>query len=84
MEAVRPAQPVVGRAEGGFTQDGASAGSIGVSPAVMQDLARLSETVDRLSAILEDGIEAEVMMTGRKGLVRRFEEYNRMKSRGQL
>lgn len=84
MEAVRPAQPVVGRAEGGFTQDGASAGSIGVSPAVMQDLARLSETVDRLSAILEDGIEAEVVMTGRKGLVRRFEEYNRMKSRGQL
>lgn len=84
MEAVRPAQPVVGRADGGFTQDGTPSGAIGISPTVMQDLTRLSETVDRLSAILEDGIEAEVVMTGRKGLVRRFEEYNRMKSRGQL
>ena len=84
MEAVRPAQPVVGRAEGGFTQDGTPSGAIGFSPTVMQDLTRLSETVDRLSAILEDGIEAEVVMTGRKGLVRRFEEYNRMKNRGQL
>ena len=84
MEAVRPAQPVVGRADGGYTQDGTPVGSVAVPPAVMQDISRLSETVDRLSAILEEGIEAEVVMTGRKGLVRRFEEYNRMKSRGQL
>ena len=84
MEAISPAFAVSGRAAGGYAQETASAGSAAVSTDALQDIVRLGKTVDRLSSILEDGIEAEVVMTGRKGLVRRFEEYNRMKSRGQL
>lgn len=84
LEAVNPAAAVTGRAVGGYMQDAAPSGTAAVSTETAQEIGRLRETVDRLSTILDAGIEAEVVMTGRKGLVRRFEEYNRMKNRGQL
>ena len=84
LEAVNPVAAVTGRASGGYMQDAVPSGTAAVSTETVQEIGRLRETVDRLSTILDAGIEAEVVMTGRKGLVRRFEEYNRMKNRGQL
>lgn len=84
LEAVNPAAAMTGRAAGGYTQETSSPAGDAVPPGTVLEIGRLRETVDRLSSILEDGIEAEVVMTGRKGLVRRLEDYNRMKNRGQL
>lgn len=87
MEAVNPsAVAMSARAEGGYSPASAAipAGSTVVSSSTVQEIDRLRETVNRLSSILDAGIMAEVVMTGRKGLVRRFEEYNRMKEKGQL
>lgn len=50
----------------------------------MAELARLSETVDRLNAVLENGIRADVSMLGKHGLVERINEYERAKNRGNL
>ncbi len=87
MEAVNPsAVAMSARAKGGYSPVSAAmpAGSTVVSSSTVQEIDRLRETVSRLSSILDAGIMAEVVMTGRKGLVRRFEEYNRMKEKGQL
>jgi hypothetical protein len=85
MEAVNPAAAAYsGRADGGYTREPAPSDVAAISTQTVQDIVRLRETVDRLNGLLDAGIEAEVVMTGRNGLVRRFEEYNRMKERGQL
>ena len=84
MEAVSPAFAMGGRAGGGYTQEPAPSGTAAVSTGTVQEINRLRETVDRLSSILDAGIEAEVVMTGKKGLARRYEEYNRMRERGEL
>lgn len=80
MEAISPAMAVSGRAAGGYTSGAAAADMSGT----LAELARMSDTVDRLSAILENGIEANVSMLGRHGLVNKINEYNRAKSRGNL
>lgn len=80
MEAISPAMAVSGRAAGGYTTGAAAADMSGT----LAELARMSDTVDRLSAILENGIEANVSMLGRHGLVNKINEYNRAKSRGNL
>jgi hypothetical protein len=80
MEAISPAMAVSGRAAGGYTSGAAAADMTGT----LAELARMSETVDRLSDILENGIEANVSMLGRHGLVNKINEYNRAKSRGNL
>lgn len=83
LAAVNPAG-MTGRADGGYTRESASSGAPSISSGTLQEIYRLRETVDWLCSILDAGITAEVVMTGRNGLVRRLEEYNRMKSRGQL
>ena len=80
MEAISPAMAVSGRAAGGYTSGAAAADMSGT----LAELARMSDTVDRLNAILENGIEANVSMLGRHGLVNKINEYNRAKSRGNL
>lgn len=80
MEAISPAMAVSGRAAGGYTTGAAAADMSGT----LAELARMSDTVDRLSDILENGIEANVSMLGRHGLVNKINEYNRAKSRGNL
>ena len=80
MEAISPAMAVSGRAAGGYTTGAAAADMSGT----LAELARMSDTVDRLNAILENGIEANVSMLGRHGLVNKINEYNRAKSRGNL
>ncbi len=80
MEAISPAMAVSGRATGGYTSGAAAADMSGT----LAELARMSDTVDRLSDILENGIEANVSMLGRHGLVNKINEYNRAKSRGNL
>ena len=80
MEAISPAMAVSGRAAGGYTTGAAAADMSGM----LAELARMSDTVDRLNAILENGIEANVSMLGRHGLVNKINEYNRAKSRGNL
>ena len=84
MEVVSPAYSVAGRADGGFTQETIPAGSVVMQSGATVEIARLTETVDRLSSILDAGIEAEVVMLGKHGLVERMDEYNRAKKRGQL
>ena len=80
MEAISPALAATGRAAGGYTTGAAATGTV----AAMAELARLSETVDRLNAVLENGISAEVSMLGKHGLVERINEYERAKNRGNL
>ena len=80
MEAISPAMAVSGRAAGGYTTGAAAADMSGT----LAELARMSDTVDRLNAILENGIEANVSMLGRHGLVNKINEYDRAKSRGNL
>jgi len=80
MEAISPAMAVSGRAAGGYTSGAAAADMSGT----LAELARMSDAVDRLNAILENGIEANVSMLGRHGLVNKINEYNRAKSRGNL
>ena len=80
MEAISPAMAVSGRAAGGYTTGAAAADMSGT----LAELARMSDTVDRLSDILENGIEANVSMLGRHGLVNKINEYNRAKRRGNL
>lgn len=80
MEAISPAMAASGRAAGGYTTGAAAADMSGT----LAELARMSDTVDRLSDILENGIEANVSMLGRHGLVNKINEYNRAKSRGNL
>lgn len=80
MEAISPAMAVSGRAAGGYTTGAAAVDMSGT----LAELARMSDTVDRLSDILENGIEANVSMLGRHGLVNKINEYNRAKSRGNL
>lgn len=80
MEAISPAMAVSGRAAGGYTTGASAADMSGT----LAELARMSDTVDRLSDILENGIEANVSMLGRHGLVNKINEYNRAKSRGNL
>lgn len=85
MEAVSPAYAAVGRASGGYTQDMASSGATAADMSgALAELARMSETVDRLNTILENGIDANVSMLGPHGLVNKMNEYNRAKSRGNL
>lgn len=84
MEVVSPAYSVTGRADGGYTQETIPAGSVVLPSGATVDITRLTETVDRLSSILDAGIVAEVVMLGRHGLVERFDEYNRAKNRGKL
>ena len=80
MEAISPAMAVSGRAAGGYTTGAAAADMSGT----LAELARMSDTVDRLNAILENGIEANVSMLGRHGLVNKMNEYERAKNRGNL
>lgn len=80
MEAISPAMAVSGRAAGGYTTGAAAADMSGT----LAELARMSDTVDRLSDILENGIEANVSMLGRHGLVNKMNEYERAKNRGNL
>lgn len=80
MEAISPAMAVSGRAAGGYTTGAAAADMSGT----LAELARMSDTVDRLSAILENGIEANVSMLGKHGLVEKINEYERAKNRGNL
>lgn len=80
MEAISPAMAVSGRAAGGYTSGAAAADMSGT----LAELARLSETVDRLNAVLENGIRADVSMLGKHGLVERMNEYERAKNRGNL
>ena len=84
MEVVSPAYSVTGRADGGYTQETIPAGSVVLPSGATVDITRLTETVDRLSSILDAGIVAEVVMLGRHGLIERFDEYNRAKNRGKL
>ena len=84
LEAVSPAYAVSGRADGGFTREVAPSETTAVPTEIVHEIGLLRETVDRLSSILDAGIEAEVVMTGRRGLMKRLDDYNRMKSRGQL
>ena len=80
MEAISPAMAVSGRAAGGYTTGAAAADMSGT----LAELARLSETVDRLNAVLENGIRADVSMLGKHGLVEKINEYERTKNRGNL
>ena len=80
MEAISPAMAVSGRAAGGYTTGAAAADMSGT----LAELARMSDTVDRLNAILDNGIEANVSMLGRHGLVNKMNEYERAKNRGNL
>ena len=80
MEAISPAMAVSGRAAGGYTTGAAATDMSGT----LAELARMSDTVDRLNAILENGIEANVSMLGRHGLVNKMNEYERAKNRGNL
>ena len=84
MEAVSPFRAVTGRASGGYIQEPAVAGSAVVPAGTVQEITRLGETVDRLSAILENGIRADVSMLGKHGLVEKINEYERAKNRGNL
>lgn len=80
MEAISPAMAVSGRAAGGYTTGAAAADMSGT----LAELARLSETVDRLNAVLENGIRADVSMLGKHGLVEKINEYERARNRGNL
>lgn len=80
MEAISPSMAVSGRAAGGYTSGAAATDTV----AAMAELSRLSETVDRLNAVLENGIRADVSMLGKHGLVDRINEYERAKNRGNL
>lgn len=80
MEAISPAMAVSGRAAGGYTTGAAAADMSGT----LAELARLSETVDRLNDVLENGIHADVSMLGKHGLVEKINEYERAKNRGNL
>lgn len=80
MEAISPAMAVSGRAAGGYTTGAAAADMSGT----LAELARLSETVDRLNDVLENGIHADVSMLGKHGLLEKMNEYERAKNRGNL
>ena len=80
MEAISPVLAVSGRATGGYTS-GTASPDVSVT---MVELARLSDTMDRLNAVLENGIKADVSMLGKHGLVEKINEYERAKNRGNL
>ena len=80
MEAISPVLAASGRAAGGYTSGAAATDTV----VAMAELSRLSETVDRLNTVLENGIRADVSMLGKHGLVERINEYERAKNRGNL
>lgn len=84
LAAVAPIS-VVGRAAGGAISDGGVMVPAAGTPTVitiMDD--KLMSSIDRLYNRLANPIVAEVAVTGRKGIVEKMKEYNRIKENGTL